>query len=176
MAVELDCVIPLPQAAKRMGMTVEALTRLVTSGKLKAMKTSSGEVVVPESETQSAITHEQFKHLRGKRITVGQAAQPGPRDSKKNEGGYDVPDDTIRIWVARGYVKVLESGYGMKLDEADVAYCAAIYHQHKSSGSRAPLLDKDGHPYVLKNPQMAEYQRERRKRKDIATPRSARVK
>ena len=48
--------IPLPQAAKQMGMTVEALTRLVTSGELKAIKTPSGETVVLESETDTTIT------------------------------------------------------------------------------------------------------------------------
>jgi hypothetical protein len=34
MAVELDRVLPLPQAAKQMGMTVEALTRLVLQRKV----------------------------------------------------------------------------------------------------------------------------------------------
>ena len=169
MAVELDRVIPLPQAAKQMGMTVEALTRLVASGKLRAMKTSSGEVVVPESETETTISREQFEHLLGKPISIRQAAQPGPRYSKKNEGGYAVPYTTLIGWVHKGLIEVLTSGYGMELDEADVAYCAAVYH---ARGKSSRIFDKAGRPYVLKNPQMAEYQRKRRHKNKTGPPSS----
>jgi len=58
-----------------MGMIVEALTRLVTTGELKAMKTPSGETVVLESETEATITKEQFEHLRGRPITMAEASR-----------------------------------------------------------------------------------------------------
>ena len=151
MAVELDRVIPLPQAAKQMGMTVEALTRLVTSGKLKAMKTSSGEVVVPESETKDAITRRDFEHLRGKPITVAKASEK-----------YGVIQPTISRWVQRGHIAKIDDRkepYPAKIDEADIAYCAAVY---KARGKTSRIFDEAGRPYVLKHPDLAEYRRRKK--------------
>ena len=153
MAVELDCVIPLPQAAKRMGMTVEALTRLVTSGKLKAMKTSSGEVVVPESETKNAITRGDKKYgaLHGKPITMAKASEQ-----------YGPSIQSIWNWVKRGYIATIEDNkepYPIKIDEADVAYCADVY---KTRGKSSRIFDEAGRPYVLKHPDLAEYRRRKK--------------
>ena len=173
MAVELERVIPLPQAAKQMGMTVEALTHLVTSGRLEAVQLPGGEIAVRENEMQGAITREQFKHLRGKPITISQATQPGPRNGDK--GGYGIPYTTIYGWIARGYITVTEPGYKMILDEADVAYCTAVYRERKSLGviSGVPLLDDVGRPYVLKHPKLAEY---RHRKKAQAKPKSIRMR
>ena len=86
----------------------------------------------------SLITKEQFKHLRGKAITVGKAAKK-----------YWVLDQTIRSWIACEYI-VLLPGYGtMKLDEADMAYCAAVYHdlKHRRKKRRAKVEEESlAHP------------------------------
>ena len=77
---------------------------------------------------------------------------------------YNVPMMTIRSWMQRGLVAVLESGYGTKVDESNVAYCAAIYQIRKETGSLsgAPLLNENGAPYELKNLWLAEYRRKRK--------------
>ena len=53
----------------------------------------------------------------------------------------------------------------MELNEADVAYCAEIYHERKANkiGFRAPLLDEAGLPYQLKHPKLAKYRLKKRK-------------
>jgi hypothetical protein len=166
----LEHVIPLPEAARRLGFPVEILKTLVERGKIRAVQ-FNGEVAVPESEIP-AITREQFEHLRGRPITIAQAARPAPRFDESGEavGGYGVPDPTIRDWVKRNYVHILENGYGKKLDEADIAYCAAIYHLQKKIGTRAPLFDEAGRPYQLKHPDLSEYRRRRKNGRHGRTP------
>jgi hypothetical protein len=48
----------------------------------------------------------------------------------------------------------------MELDEAEVAYCAEIYHA-RNGISGVPLLDEDGLAYQLKHPELSEYRRKR---------------
>ena len=149
MAVELDCVIPLPQAAKQMGMTVEALTRLVTSGKLEAVHLPSGEIAVSERAAKRQVKPvERDERLRGKPITASEAVKK-----------YHVPRTNISDWTRRGYITVIKPGYNTELDESDVNLCVDIHRQHKAIGSRAPLFDKDGKPYQLSESLMAMYRR-----------------
>jgi hypothetical protein len=149
MAVELERVIPLPQAAKQMGMTVEALTHLVTSGKLEAVQLPGGEIAVSERAAKQQVRPiERDERLRGVGITVTEAATK-----------YKVPRNNILAWVARGYITVIEPGYKMSLDESDVKLCVGISAQHKSVGSRAPLFDENGQPYQLSESVMASYRR-----------------
>ena len=56
----------------------------------------------------------------------------------------------------------------MKLDEAEVAYCAEIYHERKAAGIRsgAPLLDEDGLPYELKHPELSAYRCRKRRQEN----------
>ncbi len=108
------------------------------------------------NERLRSIKKSTYKHLKSHLVSIAEAAQK-----------YDIPAMTIRSWMQRGIVSVLESGYGAKLDESDIAYCAAIYQIRKETGSLsgAPLLDETGQPYELKNLRLAEY---RRKRKAVA--------
>ncbi len=143
----LERVIPLPEAAERLGIPAEVLTRLVKNGIIKAVQLPSGEIAVSEEETQTTVTRDQFEHLRGNPITVSDAAEK-----------YDVPATTIREWVKREYIRVLMPGYGMTLDEQDVAYCVDVYRDKKlkagkTSGLR--IFDGAGRPYRLKHPERA---------------------
>ena len=172
----LEHVLPLPEAAQRLGLSSKALKDLVERGTIKAVQ-FNGEIAVPESEIPE-ITREQFKHLKGKPITVSEAALPARFDKQGRlldrydskgqpiEGlGYGIYDDTIRLWVKKyQYVKVLSPGYGMTLDEADVAFCAAVYHERKKAGTlkKVPLLDDAGRPYQLKHPSLSEYRRKKK--------------
>jgi hypothetical protein len=88
------------------------------------------------------------KSLIGQSITATDAA------SKYNVNRY-----TILTWKKRNLIAVIKDGYKLELDEADVAYCAKIYHERRLSGIRygAPLLTEDGLPYELKHPKLAQY-------------------
>ena len=57
------------------------------------------------------------------------------------------------------------------LDEADIAYCAAIHTVRKQAGIRTgfPLLDENGRPGLLKHPNLSRYRREQRKTEQVIT-------
>lgn len=148
----LDRFIPLPKAAKRLGISVPSLRGLIQSGNIRAVSLD-GTVAVAESELDQIITREQFEYLRGQAISISETAQK-----------YSLSNRTIRNWIDHGYIKVLKEGYGMHLDHADVAYCAAVYQS--LGGTRGKrLFDDDGQPYQLKRTEWATYQRERRRKK-----------
>jgi excisionase family DNA binding protein len=144
--------IPLPQAAKRLKVTATALQRLINNGILHAVRLG-GTVAVAESELNQTITREQFDHLRGQAITISQAVEK-----------YSLGERTIRRWIERGYITLLKNGPGMILDEADVAYCSAVY-QAIGGGQGKRIFDQSGHPYQMRHTDWADYQRERRKKK-----------
>lgn len=70
----IERAIPLPETAKRLGLSIQALTRLIKDGIIKAVELPDGEVVVSEQETDVSIKREDF-HLRGKPTTVSEAAE-----------------------------------------------------------------------------------------------------
>ena len=144
--------VPLPQAAERLKIKPPALQRLIDAGILHAVRLG-GVVAVAESELKQTIFREQFDHLRGQPITVAQAVEK-----------YVLIERTLRNWVDRGYVAILKSGHGMLLDEADVAYCGAIY-KSIGGGQGKRIFSGDGGPYQMKRTDWADYQRERRKKK-----------
>ena len=144
--------IPLPQAAKRLKVTATALQRLINNGILHAVRLG-GTVAVAESELNQTITREQFNHLRGQAISITQAAEK-----------YQLKQMTIRRWIEHGYITILKDGHGMIIDEADVAYCTAVY-QAIGGGQGKRIFDPSGHPYQMRHTDWADYQRERRKKK-----------
>ncbi len=159
----LPQLLPLPAAAQRLGLTENELRARVKAGTIAAGVLPDGEIVV-NTETNGlptddinarlrAIRREDFEHLRGKAITATEAAEK-----------YQVSRESILIWARKNYVMVLTPGYQMELDQADVAYCAAIHAIRKEIGVRtgAPLLDEIGLPYLLKHPSLSRYRRERR--------------
>ena len=161
---KLEKILPLAQAAKRLGLSEGTLRRLVNSGKVRAAVLPGGEIGVGEQSAARVASYEQineqlrsihrrnFVALRGKPITIAEAAEK-----------YDILERTLREWVKRELVVVLEDGYGKKLDEGDVAYCAKVYHVRRTgkSLSGAPLLDENGNPNLLKHPQLSEYRRKK---------------
>jgi hypothetical protein len=152
MAVQLEQYVPLPQAAKRLKISSASLQGLIDSGNIRAVKLN-GTIAVAESELDQVITREKFDHLRGKPITISEAVDK-----------YHLKTQTIRNWVKRGYIGILKEGYGMEMDWADMAYCAAIYEsQGGTQGKR--IFDDLGQPYQMKHTEWATYQRERRKKK-----------
>ncbi len=162
----LPQLLPLPEAAKKLGLSLADLQARVEAGTITAGMLPTGEIVVSENELISpknapldedinaqlrAIKREDFAHLKGQGITLTEAAEK-----------YNVSRETIWVWTKKKYIIVISSGYRMEIDEADVAYCAEVYHTRKDIGVRygAPLLDKRGMPYLLKHPALSRYRRE----------------
>lgn len=154
---QLDRFISLSQAARRLGLTKDTLRSLVDLGKVKGAILPNGQIGVNELELDQTVTREQFEQLRGQAITISEAARK-----------YGIGKITFRQWTKRGYIRVLKEGYGMELDEADVAYCAAVY-QVRGGVKGKRLFDELGQPYQYKHTEWAAYQRERRK-KNQANP------
>ncbi len=150
----LERYIPLPKAAKRLGISAAALQGLIDSGNIRVAQLN-GTIAVAESELDQiiAITREQYKHLQGKPITVAEAVEK-----------YNLGQFALRGWINRGYVQIITPGYGMIIDEADVAYCAAVY-QARGGTRGARIFDKNGLPYQPKQTVWAEYQRKRRRKR-----------
>lgn len=129
------------------------LTNSRPNAKIELKKLSTGEFVVL-GQTKEGIIKEKYPNLIGQPITISDASEK-----------YDVPATTIREWHKKGYIKVVEPGYQMKLNEADIAYCADIYKDKKSSGigfRGGPLLDENGLPYQVKHQSLSEYRKRRK--------------
>ena len=162
-------ILPLSEAARKMGMDEATLRAMVQSRKLRAFIDPEGvmyvqmtqqgtlplavaeEVQQPPADDINArlsrIRREDFAHLEGQLITLTEASQE-----------FGIPRGTLRDWLYRGYIHG-EGKYPTRVNKADVAYCAAIYQVRKKFKSRAPLLDKDGKPYLLKEPELARLRR-----------------
>jgi len=103
------------------------------------------------------ITREDFEHLRGQKISMSEASDK-----------YGVPQPNLSRWAKLEYIKVLDRGWKVLIDEADAAYCAAVYkakydfYDGKMSG--VPIFDEDGSPFQAKYPEMAAYKRKLRHR------------
>ena len=161
-------ILPLAQAAEALGVTEDKLRFMIQSGKMRAFVDPEGNMYVQmplplEAQTDepedinarlSQIRREDFAHLEGQPITVSEAARK-----------YGVPVSTIHFWVQKGFISVLdwETGRGgsrKRLDEADMAYCAAIYKVREEEGVKGvPLLDEEGRPYLLRAPEIAQARR-----------------
>jgi len=147
--------IPLKDAADYLNISPEALTRLIQSGKIKAVAYEGGILVVANNgsmQTKEKLIMEQFGALVGVAISIPEASQH-----------YNVPDQTIRDWVKKGYIHIIEDGWPKQINEAEMAYCAQVYHARKADGTLggAPLLDEDGLPYELMHPELSEYRKSR---------------
>lgn len=140
----MDNLIPLTDVPLKFHIQESELNRLISSGKIRIMNLSGNLLISEESILMNLPKEEreeyrQFLHLKG----VGIALREAGRE-------YNIPSSTIRSWILAGYIKKLGyDGQKVKLDRADVAYCAYIYH--KKSGSRGKwIFGPDGTPYVPK--------------------------
>jgi len=155
----LPTFIPISEAARKYDLAVSLLTRLIQNGKLEAARLPSGDILVSDNgrdlsqiKTKEQLVEEKFGYLRFAPITVSEAAAK-----------YRVPNTTLREWIAHRYVTVVDEAYPIRVDQAEVAYCAEIYHRRQSMGIRSgvPLLDDDGLAYQLKHPDLSQYRRRR---------------
>jgi hypothetical protein len=150
--------LPFSDAAHKYNLSEKALTQLIETGKIEAVQLPSGEVLVSAENGQPIskedILEEDFTELRGQSITVTEGAEK-----------YDLHRNTILEWVKKEYmIPIKQGGRGsrMELDEAELAYCAQIYHDREGI-SGVPLLDENGLPYQLKHPDLSRYRRRKRR-------------
>jgi predicted site-specific integrase-resolvase len=131
MSVSLPVYITLSEATRRYRVSRGALTRLVESGRVRAVKIDGG-IAVAEEDVKGARKRdalwERVRHLDGVPICVSEAAER-----------YRLSTGSVTRWVKAGYIRVLrkgdpKGGRGRKthLNEADVAYAKLASEQRQS--------------------------------------------
>ena len=137
----LPTFISTAEAAHQLGVSEARLLRMVEAGKIKAANVGE-ETVVSQASIRELTPKEQLPeyirnaHLKNTPIWISDAARK-----------YDIPNPTIVRWVAKGIIRRLGTDKNKVLiDQADMAYCAEIYHAHSGQGKR--LFNIDGTPYV----------------------------
>ncbi len=160
--------LPLKEAAKKHKVEEKVLTQLVAVGMIEAVE-ENGETLVAvdkngngkngkESQTKEGIIAVQFIHLCGQKISASEA-------SRRYSEIHNVPisNQLFSRWAKAGYITVLERGYRLQMDEAEVAYCAEVfakkYKDYNGQMRGVHIFDEDGNPYELKYPEIAEQKR-----------------
>ncbi len=159
--LDIPTYLPLSEAAGKYNLSENVLTQLIRTGKIEAVQLPSGELLVSANsspqkiKTKEQIIADKYGPLKRQPITVSEASQR-----------YKVLNRTIREWVSLNYIQVVDDGYPMKIDEAEIAYCAEIFHERKAAGVRSgvPLLDEQGLPYELKHPELSAIRRRKKRR------------
>ncbi len=164
--------LPLADAARKFGLPKKVLTEHIQAGKIEAVKLPTGELLVADKldngyqhKTKEQIIAEKYSHLRGRIISASGAS----RKYSEIHGTIITPQLFAR-WANVGYIEATGGGgrgLRLKLDEADVAYCADIYAQKVTEyGTNrlfgVKIFDEDGNPHQLKYPDIAKDRREER--------------
>lgn len=127
----MDTYLPISEAARKVHVSIENLNALAQLGKIKAIM-AHGEILLLESDVMSQQPRENFAHLEGQPIGIGEAARK-----------YGVTQPTVSNWKNRGYLRVIRQvGQKIFVDESDVAYMAANFLSHPGSGRRTDLKFK----------------------------------
>jgi predicted site-specific integrase-resolvase len=143
----IEHMLPLRDAAARLRLPELKLRALIEKGKIKALALPDGELYVSEQAvtTMASVPKEELPeykkhaHLKGQAISINEAARK-----------YEINPPTLWKWVQAGHIATLSNdGYRLFIDEADVAYCAEVYHQ-KGGGRGRRLFGRDGTPYKPK--------------------------
>jgi hypothetical protein len=113
--VDLPTYIPLSEATAKYRLGHRALTRLVESGRIRAVQIDGGVAVAEEDVNIVAIQVDDS--LRGCPVRLAEAAEK-----------YGVSDTNLVRWATAGYIRVVERGPKLlMLDEADVKLVAEIF-------------------------------------------------
>jgi hypothetical protein len=162
--------LSLEKAARKYGVKKKVLTQLIEAGMIQTRETSTGELLVVAEkndndqnlQTKEEIIAAKFAHLREQPISASEASRKYSKTC-----GVAISQPLISRWVKLGYITVLERGYRLQLDEAEVAYCAEIfaqkYQEYGGQMQGVNVFDEDGNPYQLKYPEIAEQKRIQRR-------------
>ena len=121
---ELESYLTLSEAARKYGVSTDALMRLVKDGIIRAVRVDGG-VLVAEGDVQTLSKREELwrrvESLDGIPIGLEEACNK-----------YRISSPSLYRWIDAGYIRVLEDrrggGRGKKrlLNEADVAYAELV--------------------------------------------------
>ena len=124
----LESYLTLSEAARKYGISTDALTRLVKDGIIRAVHDKEGTAVITVQTVDNAtavrmildeIKPEQYEHLRGKRIRLMEAARE-----------CEVEPSNLLRWVERGYVRKLDEGFQMLvIDQGDAKFVSDIFQR-----------------------------------------------
>jgi DNA-binding GntR family transcriptional regulator len=127
---ELEAYLTLPEAARKYGVSRDALTRLARDGIIRAVHNEEGTAVIAVQTVDNAtavkiildeIKPKQYEHLRGKRIRLLEASRQ-----------YDIEAVSLSGWVSRDYIYVHDRGFQrLELDAADVKYAVDVFKRAK---------------------------------------------
>jgi len=136
----MDTLITLQEASHRYDIPLDDLRHLADRGKIPALRFKGEILVVDNGDMQRVLEElglrEQFDHLRGSELGITEAARK-----------YGLPQPTVSRWVRAGFITTLgQDGQKTLVDEADVAYCEAVY-RYQDGGKGKRIFDKDGSPY-----------------------------
>ncbi len=132
---ELQSYLTLSEAARKYGVSRDALTRLARDGIIRAIHNEEGTAVITVQTVDNAtavkiildeIKPEQYEHLWGKRIRLMDASRK-----------YQIAKQNLYRWAGHQYIRVLGQEFQLlELDEADVAYVVAVHRRaHELTGS-----------------------------------------
>jgi hypothetical protein len=118
----------LKDAARKYGISVKALTRLVQDGIIKMARTEKGDRVITVSTVDNdtaariileEIRPEQYERLRGEPIRLMEAARE-----------YEVEPSSLLRWVERKYVQELDRGtQKLEIDRGDAKLATDVFHR-----------------------------------------------
>ncbi len=149
--------LSLEKAARKYGVKKKVLTQLIEAGMIQTHETSTGELLVvadkngndQDLQTKEKIIATKFTHLQGQPISAYGAQKE-----------YGVHHSNFINWARAGYIKIIREGKrALRMDSADVAYCAYIYKKKKEEyGGRIAgvrIFDDEGNPYQVKYPDLS---------------------
>lgn len=148
MAAELPSYVTLDEAARRYRIDPQVLTRLVESGKIKAVQVG-GRIAVAEQDVRAASIAaelwEQVAHLDGQPITLNRART-----------AYGIGSATLYKWIQNGIVRVIKRvGNGkataVLLNEADVAYAMLVATQREVRRGRKTFTPEFLPPHLQRS-------------------------
>ena len=163
--------IPLKHAVRKYGIAEKTLLDQIKSGSIATGQLPDGELLVAERDLNTnldpslQIRQEDFVNLQRQPISISEASR------KYSSEHVFIPPQNFSRWAKSGHIKILERGWKVLLNEADVAYCAAIYKaKYEFYGGQlagVPIFDENGKPYRLKHSDTAAYKRSLRKRQRL---------
>ena len=101
-------------AEKQYNIPSSVIDALIRYNRIR-VKGKEMQLVVSDLDELNHLSISNFEPLRGKRITVGSAAKK-----------YGIPKGTIWNWAHRGILASTKEGTHRYLDEAEIAYAAAL--------------------------------------------------
>ncbi len=153
----LERMISIPEAVAAFGLSESHLYDLIQEGNLRGVILSGGEIYVSAEITAATLLNARLKELKRSQFDHLADSQITSADAEKR---YCIPVRTIREWAQNQYIRTCGTK-PLRLNEADLAFCAAIYRERKKGGcpSGMPLLDSDGNPYLIKRPDISDFRR-----------------